>query len=99
MIALLIIFGFVAVGSSIWLVALTSPIGFEDAAGFHFGIAQKSSHKVGKKTGVASRSVSKSTLVKKRDRKKTSAISQIAPKRPTPSPYSDQMKFPFPVTH
>lgn len=98
MIILLIIFGFVATGLGIWLAALTSPAGYEDEAGFHFGIQQKIPVQKGAKK-IPSHVNAKVISQKKAERKNTSRPRLATAEWQSADPYSDQLKFPFPVTH
>lgn len=102
MITLLVIFAFVAAGLSIWLVALTSPTGYQDQSGFHFGVQQKDvPQKNPKKIITQARVISKVAPKKKAIERKSAS----RPRRATAAewkesdPLADQLKFPFPVTH
>lgn len=98
MAVLLIILGFATTGLIIWLAALTSPDGYEDETGFHFGIKPEADlQKRARKVAVPSRVSPKVTSQKKPERKSAPRTRQPVPEWETPDAYADQMNFPFPV--
>lgn len=97
MIVLLIILGFVATGLSIWLAALTSPTGYQNEAGFHFGVEAQLPLPKSKK-GIATPVHSKSKVsLRGKKEGKTKSRPPSTSEWTTPNATVDQMKFPFPV--